>query len=220
MLIPSALLAAAVAAVPSATAPVTPIPAPVETIAIGAVNLSVPVPAGYCVPEGETAVIVAMTNAADTMNDTPLALVSCRPGTRPLADYYLFKASKQVQGLELSRPVLLAGLGPAFKMLDSKAIMDKVKSSMKDSFGDSVSLTEGSITPAGQDDVCGYLSGVLTGQANGQQTRLAVAVCLTSVNRKVVSINHYEPAEANRGQAAMLADVRAIAERMIAANEH
>jgi hypothetical protein len=211
-------LAAALPTAPNAAASAGS-PASVERFTIGTTSIAVPLPAGYCVPDGDTAAATAMANAADTMNDTPLSLVSCRPGVGPLDDYYLFKTPKQASAVELSRPVLLAGLGPAFKALDMGQVMDKVKSSLKDGFGDSVTIGEGSMAPAGQDGVCGYLLGSFTVQAGGRQMRLVVALCVTAINRKVININHYEPASAGRSQAQMLADVRAIADRMIAANE-
>jgi hypothetical protein len=207
------MLAAAVPATPPPVAPAE------QRFAIGTTGIILPTPPGYCVPQGNAEAAIAMVNAADTMNDTPAALVSCRPGVQPLADYYLFKSPKQAVAAELSRPVLLAGLGPAFKALDMNQVMDKVKSSLKDGFGDSITIGEGSMAPAGQDGVCGYLLGSFTVAAAGQQERLVVALCVTTIKRKVININHYEPAAAGRSQAQMLADVRAVADRMIAANE-
>ncbi|OSZ72361.1 hypothetical protein CAP39_03180 [Sphingomonas sp. IBVSS1] len=207
------MLAAAVPATPPPVAPAE------QRFAIGATGIILPTPPGYCVPQGNAEAAIAMVNAADTMNDTPAALVSCGPGVQPLDDYYLFKSPKQATAFELSRPVLLAGLGPAFKALDMNEVMDKVKSSLKDGFGDSITVGEGSMAPAGQDGVCGYLLGSFTVEAGGRQVRLTAAVCVTSIKRKVININHYEPTSAGRSKVQMLADVRAMAERMIAANE-
>lgn len=212
-------LAAAVPTTPPPAVPATAPPPAVERISIGGTGIAVPVPAGYCPPQGNEVSVIAMVNAADTINDTPLALVSCRPGVGALDDYYLFKTTKTAVALELSRPVLLAGLGPAFKTLDTKALMDKAKSALKDGFGDSISVSDGTIAPAGQDDVCGYMAGILGVEANGQKGRIAIALCVTTIKRKLVTINHYEPASAKRSQAQMLADVRSFADRMIAANE-
>lgn len=167
------MLAAAVPATPPPVAPAE------QRFAIGATGIILPTPPGYCLPAGNAETAIAMVNAADTMNDTPAALVSCRPGVQPLDDYYLFKSPKQAATFELSRPVLLAG----------------------------------------QDQVCGYLLGSFTVEAGGRQERLTAAVCVTSIKRKVININHYEPTSAGRSKVQMLADVRAMAERMIAANE-
>lgn len=128
------------AAVPTTSSPAKP--PQVENPIIGKTSIAAPLPSGFCVPEGNEAVGIAMVNAADTMNDTPMALVSCGSGVKPMDDYCLFKSPKQ-----------------------------------------------------------------------------AAAVCFTSINRKVLTINHFERASAQRSQAALLAHVRAIADRMIAANE-
>lgn len=209
------LVAAPASAAPTATPTTT-----AAQFSIGPATLIMPVIAGYCPPEGDLATGLAMVNAADPVNDTPVSLVACRPGVPPMSEYYLIKSVKDFKAAELSRPVLLAGLGPAFKQLDTKALFEKAKEAMKDGLGGSITIGEGSISPSGQDDVCGYLLGTMTVQSAGGASKLVAAICITTVKHKIISINRYESADAKRTPLALLADVRAIAERMIATNEH
>lgn len=186
---------------------------------VGKTDLRFVVPPGYCAPDGEAAVGLAMVNAADPMNITPITVVSCRPGVAPMADYYMVKATKSLLDVEFSRKVLLAGLGPAFKTFDFKPVMDQVRTAMNDNFGSSIKLGEGTIVPLGQDDVCGYLGGVVSIQAGAEQKKIAAVVCITSVKMKMLNFYRFQADSPKLNQADMLASARALAERTIAENE-
>lgn len=186
---------------------------------VGKTDLRFVVPTGYCAPEGEAAAAIAMVNAADPANITPITVVSCRPGVVANADYYMVKATKQMLDGEFSRKVLLAGLGPAFKTFDSKTVMDQMRTAMKDNFGSSIKLGEGNIIPLGQDEVCGYLGGVIGVQSGSEQKKMAAVVCITSVKMKVLGFYHFQADSPTLNQANMLASARALAERTIAENE-
>lgn len=213
------IMAPLLAGLMAATVPAVAPPPGVMTFSVHTTPLRLTLPAGYCAPAGAQESVAAMAAAADPLNDTLATVLKCGPPQEGFTDYFLIKVTKAQQALELSRPVMLAALGPAFRTLDSKAIMDQTKSAMKDSFGDSIALTEGSITPAGQDGVCGYLNGVLSVQAGDQAGKMTLTTCVTTVKRKIVAINHYRVGAPQGTQAERLAIVRRIADGMIADNE-
>jgi hypothetical protein len=207
------LLAGLMAATASAT------PAGVVDFTVNTTPLRLSLPAGYCTPTGQLESVAAMMAAADNLNVTLATLATCGAPQAAFNDYFLVKAVKDSLPMELSRPVLMAGLGPAFKAVDGKAVLDHTRSAMKESFGDALTVTDGAIGPVGQDGVCGYLAGVMGVKSGETEAKVTLTSCVTSVKRKVIAIHHYRVGLPQGTQAERLAVVRRVADRMIAENE-
>jgi hypothetical protein len=204
----------------SLVAVATQAPASAIAIKIATTELRLTPPESHCVPIGEGAAVAQVMEAADTLNLTLATLVDCRPGAQPYRSYYLVKTPRGALLSTIQRPELMAQLGPAFQAIDLAALQKQVDSGLTTALGRDLKLDVGSIKPAGQDEVCGYLAGELrmTG-ADGKPAAVTMAGCMTTVRGKLLTIYHYQPAGSESGLAKHLAVVRAVADRMIADNE-
>ena len=85
------------------------------TFAVGEESFSIPVPDGYCVPDGRDKQIIDLTASGDKQNITPLSLIRCERRNHPDGiglDYFLIKAPQAVLSTRIDRPEFLKMMAP------------------------------------------------------------------------------------------------------------
>src|SRR5436305_721834 len=130
------------------------------------VEISLPIPKGYCLPQGKGVTVSQLVAATDDANVTNLTLHQCGDETR-FMDYYILKTSKILLALAVSREDLIAQVVEA---LDEPAVKEsidpaKVNPEVERSFATVVGekpTVNGGIRWLGHDEVCVYLAGVMT----------------------------------------------------------
>lgn len=207
------LLAATLAA-STAGAAVTPAP---STFRIGGVDFALPLPTGYCVPQGKQIDIAQLIAAADPNSVTHLTLMKCGVEiTTGANDYTLIKTPKTALVAAVDRPTLLASLGAEFdkpetlKYLQSDAFDKKVSEDAGKVIPGKPQFT-GDIKPLGRDDVCAYLGGTTKVVGNGASYSQAVGTCITSIGKRVVVVNRYGIRADEAGVAILLRQAKALA---------
>lgn len=187
------------------------------------VEVALPIPKGFCLPRGKGAVVAQLLAAGDTSNVTHLTLDSCNEQAADI-DYYLFKTTRSVLAIQVSREEWIAALiahldDPAVKTaIDPSKIKPEVEREFETMFGQKASVG-GDITWLGHDDTCVYLGGVMSFETEGVSYKRAVSGCMTAVGGRSVNVYRYSegvPANVTR----YLADVKAIALSMQGAPAH
>ena len=185
---------------------------------MGGIEITAPLPQGYCLPAGNQIDAAQLVAAGDTLNVTHLTFFVC--GTKEMADdYILLKTPTQVLAATVTLPELLDGLGAAFanptfrKSLESGDFTKDSAKSVSRALGSEIGLA-GQILPIGKDDRCAYMGGTIAVQGYGMAYSLSIGMCLTVVAGKVISINWYGPDKGKEGIAALLLKTRAYAERL------
>lgn len=167
---------------------------------VGGTMLSVPVPAGYCLPKGrdkETADILA---SGDKDNATLTTLIRCDQAESEKGvgnDYILIKSPRLVLGQTISRPDLLASLEAEFGKagwqdgtIGSKATRD-ASNGLSEAFQTQVNI-EGDIGVRGSDGDCAYVGGTLQFSGGGISYPIILGGCITSSGGKVVMVYSYD----------------------------
>lgn len=183
------LLTAILAILPTMATPVQASDAKLADFRVGGVSFSLPIPDGYCPPAGKDADVAQVMSASDTTNTTDLTLVRCDEGVVQGAnDYTYIKTPIAALLVAIDRPTLLAQLGAEFdKAVDTNAWRDQAAKSLSDVMRAKVDVS-GNFAPRGKDDVCGYMAGVLHFAAANVSYDQPVAVCITSVGDRVLSV--------------------------------
>lgn len=180
---------------------------------------------GYCLPNAELKAIEQLMAAADTMNVTLLTMVRCDDAIAPLTmdEYFILKAPKTELFATLTQEQLFEGLSEEFgnpqsevNMLDGK-VMDEVSETYTNLLNTELKV-DGTINPAGIDDVCGYLAGVLELSSDGETIKASAAVCLTIAKNKLLSVNYYAPGETEADVRSAMAKAKDIAKFIRATN--
>ena len=195
-------------------AAVTPAP---STFRIGGVEFALPLPTGYCMPQGKQIDIAQLIAAADPNSVTHLTLVRCGVEmTTGANDYTLIKTPKTALVVAVDRPTLLKSLGAEFdnpetlKYLQSDAFDKKVSEDLGKVIPGKPQFA-GDIKPLGRDDVCAYLGGTTKVEGNGASYSQAVGTCITSIGKRVVVVNRYGVRTDSAGVVALLRQARALA---------
>lgn len=125
---------------------------------VGTVSFAMPVPEGYCVPEGEAIARMQRVSARDSEGVTALALVSCGEHA-DIGDFMMIKTSPAFA----ARPMTLAELmsDPTFANPPRADTASPGKRTMTRANGEQVEV-EGGARGMGHDDVCGYVGGAMT----------------------------------------------------------
>ncbi len=187
------------------------------------VEVALPIPKGFCMPQGKGAIVAQLLAASDTVNVTHLTLNSCDAQAAD-TDYYLFKTTRSVLAIQMSRKEWIAALleyleDPAVKnAIDPAKIGPEAEREFEKVFGQKASVG-GDITWLGHDEACVYLGGVISFETEGVRYKRAVSGCMTAVGGRSVNIYRYSeglPANATR----YLADVKAVALSMQGAPAH
>jgi hypothetical protein len=145
------------------------------------VEISVPIPKGYCLPQGRGVTVAQLVAASDNANVTDLTLHQCGDETR-FVDYYLLKTTKSLLALNISRGELIAAMvealdDPAVKAsIDPARLSPEIERSFSEVTGQKTAITSG-LRWVGHDDVCIYLAGIVTFKGEAGESRRAVSGC-------------------------------------------
>jgi hypothetical protein len=178
---------------------------------VGGVSFSLPIPDGYCLPIGEAADVMAKIAAADAVNTTDLALMRCDGKLiRGANEYTTIKTPSAALLLTIDRPTLLAQLGPQFDQPLDKSWRDLAAKSLSKLNGSKIDIT-GDFGPRGKDAICGYLAGILHFTADAASFDQPVAMCMTAVGGRVLSIYRGGTKTDEASILALMREARAIA---------
>ena len=186
------------------------------------VEIALPIPKGYCLPQGKAAVVAQLLAASDDTNITNLTLYQCGDQTR-FVDYYILKTTKALLTLTISREDLIATMVEALDDPGVKAAVDPAKLSpeierdLANVTGQKTSVN-GDIRWLGHDEVCIYLAGVVTFKAPSGDSMRAVSGCMTAVGGRAVNLYRYSDGADPANAARYLPDVKAMALSMQAAS--
>ena len=140
------------------TAQAAPVP-----FRIGAVELTMPLPAGFCEPSKNAAAAVQLLAAADDVNLTHLTMLPCDDGSLSKPDYVIVKTPKTMLLATLTRETLLAELAKVFDATTYKPLPgtnDNIEKRFEELVGEHPEIL-GAVKPLGRDDICSYMGGVL-----------------------------------------------------------
>lgn len=179
---------------------------------VGGVSFSLPLPASYCLPAGKDAAVAKLMAAGDTTNTTDLTLVRCDEGIVPGAnDYTYVKTPVAALQITIDRPTLLAQLGAEFgKAIDTTSASSQAGKKLSEVAGMKIDIS-GSFAPRGKDDVCGYMAGVLHVATDKISYDQPIAVCITSVGGRVLSVYRTGKKNDEAGILALMREARLLA---------
>jgi hypothetical protein len=180
---------------------------------VGGVAFSMQIPDGYCLPSGKMADIAQLLAAGDTVNTTDLMLTRCDGEVLKWANDYTFVKTPSTALLAtVDRATLLTQLGLAFgKTLDTKSWRDTAAKSMSDITGTKIDIS-GTFAPRGKDDMCGYMAGVLHYDTPGISYDQPIAVCITAIGGRVLSIFRTGTKSDEAGILSLMRETRALAQ--------
>lgn len=182
----SLIFALALAAQPTSSARTT-------EINVGAVRLRVPLPVGYCLPEGDQVAVAQLLAAVDTDNVTLLTLNDCE-SMRADGNYLIIKTPISVLNAEISRAELIGEMTTpeaAQGMEEGASDSDRETNERYAELGAEDASIATDIKMRGNDDVCVYLGGIGTETVGGKVIPKAIAGCLTAVGGRMVSLYGY-----------------------------
>ncbi len=189
-----------------------------ETIEVGGVKITVPIPDGYCVPDGMMAEMTKKIADMDKYNATHLTIMKCDEdgSLSPEPDYFILKTPMTMLTMDVNKPGLIASMGAAFanpafgKMMNGEAMNNEMSSAMSEGFGTKMDFN-GETRPLGKDSDCAYIGGVMEMSTEAMSRKLATAICVTAVGKRTVTINWYGTDTTNEGVVALAKKARAIA---------
>jgi hypothetical protein len=188
------------------------------------VEIALPVPKGYCEPQGHGIAVAQLVAASDDDNVTDLTLHQCGDETR-FVDYYILKTTKVMLTVAVSREELIAAMVDALDDPAVKASVDpaKLNPEIERGFagvtGQKLSV-DTSVRWVGHDDVCVYLAGTVTFKDPKGDSARAMSGCMTAVGGRAVNIYRYSDGADPKNAARYLADVKAMALSMQGAPAH
>lgn len=186
---------------------------------MAAIDFSVSVPSGYCLPQGKNSDIAQMIAAADSQNITHLTIPLCN--NDEWMDYYILKTPKKVITTVVDLPEFLSAMGKAFdnpaikKFIANEQIDQQVEKDLAQIFGGKIDFS-GEIKPLGKDERCAYLGGVGEFKNVPQPYKIAIGACMTVVSKKVITVYSYGPRIDNDGVLNEIKKARALAGKISA----
>ena len=167
---------------------------------VNGIGLTMPLPAGYCIPAGQDKLIADTLAKGDTDNLTLATLIRCDKAGRtegPGNDYMLIKTPKASLGSVLPRATLLSALSAEFGKAEwqSGATGEQATAHAAKGISDALSTPvdiKGDLAPRGTDADCAYLGGTLTVDGGGVRYPIILGGCITSVADKVVAVYTYD----------------------------
>ena len=167
---------------------------------VNEVKMAVPIPAGYCLPEGSDKRTADLLAKGDVENVTLATLIRCDKAGRtegPGNDYMLIKAPKPALGTRMTRAEFLTAMSAEFGKAEwqngesgTKATASAAKG-LSDAFNTSVEIS-GAVGPRGADSDCAYLGGMLNVDGGGVTYPIILGGCLTTAGEKVVAVFAYD----------------------------
>jgi len=181
---------------------------------VGGANFEMPIPAGFCLPNGKTADAARLLATGDKDNVTSVTLLSCTGDG--FDTYILIKTPVSLSNTDFTREETLKSLGaafetPLFKDRLPSAVIDKSAQGLSEAFGQKVDLA-GEVKPLGKDQACAYLGGTMDVKMPQITYRVSVGTCLTAVGRRFIAVNAYGPDKGSAGVAALVATARRVME--------
>lgn len=187
----------------------------------GGVEFEVPLPAGYCLPQGQDIDVAQVLAAADHSNVTHLTLQRCHHEDGPLLDYILIKTPTQALLARVGREELLEGVGQAFdaapfaSAIESGEFLSEAAEGLSSATGTLVDMS-GGIRPLGRDSMCAYLGGIVEISSGVASYSISIGSCITAISDRVVAVHWYGPDTGSAGVAALLTRARRLAETISA----
>ncbi|UKK82822.1 hypothetical protein L7H23_09565 [Sphingopyxis sp. BSN-002] len=157
-----------------------------------------PIPEGYCLPDGNDKALFDVTASGDKYNITPLALIRCDRRHHPEgigADYLVVKAPLGMLDAEISRPEFLKLVEPEMgkaKWQDGESgkLLGDVSKNMTEATGSEIAIT-GTLAPQGVDADCAYIGGKLNVEVTTRSMVILGGICMTAVGGKIMTVNAY-----------------------------
>jgi hypothetical protein len=188
---------------------------------VGGAELSMPLPDGYCMPSGKDIDVAQLMAAADKVNVTHAMVVKC--GSQPqLLDYFILKTPVEALLPVLDRQEFLKLMKTEFVKPEMQNYMsdDKLEQEVGRSYEkvlqQKISM-DAQIDFRGSDDVCVYLGGYGLVTDIPQPYSIAVGLCMTTVEGKMLSVNIYAPPADSADVAKLMTRAREIALSIMAA---
>lgn len=217
-------LNAAVAAFLLSASPLAAQAAEVKVIRVMGDDIQVPVPDGYCEPQGPYRDNAQRAEASDSQNVTFLTLFRCdeMAAGGDLQHLIYIKAPKPALAARATLKELLDAMGaiPASELsaaLDDNRIRPGVEKDASQVFGTSVQI-QSEIKPATKDAFGWYMAGTVDYSVAGRNLGLAVAIGMTAVKGHVLSYNAYGPGKDVTAVRAALAQAKAETKVFVEAN--
>ena len=168
----------------------------VVNFSIGNRQFSMPVPEGYCTPEGE---LVDAANAAaeiDTMNVTLTTLFACNEGEMqmPVERYILVKTPRFAVHELLEKVTSLQEWEMDLRGPDAEGgaqIEEGVEDSYQRMRGENLEL-DMTTRLLGRDEECVYLGGRFATESSARSILGRAVTCMTVRGRKAININLYD----------------------------
>jgi len=186
-------------------------------------DIRVPIPDGFCEPEGPFQDNARLAEASDTQNVTFLALFSCADMAKGDVQHMIYiKGPKELLTTRASLKELLDAMGAVpesemNKVLADDSISPGVEKDASKAFGQKVEMkTE--IQPAAKDAYAYYLAGSVEADVGERHIVTAVGVAMTSVKGHVLSYNAYMPGKDVAAIRAALEQAKAETRKLLAAN--
>ncbi|KUR70435.1 hypothetical protein AQZ52_16580 [Novosphingobium fuchskuhlense] len=191
---------------------------PVEVpFRVGEAAMAMPVPAGLCVPTGQTAALSQMTSAADTRNVTVTDFWTCGAPEKAAERYLIIKVPTQALLVRIEKASALDMFekmlsGPDSPRYFGAGIDSQVKEGIDKVIGGQ-STVKSDFGYIRRDADCVYMGGKVSIGLNTDKQPAAgmVALCMTVVGQKLVNVNLYD-SRPGADITAMLADARAVAQ--------
>jgi hypothetical protein len=160
------------------------------------VRFALPIPKGYCLPQGAAAEGMRRLAEIDTRNVAHFALTTCGD-ERMEGDHIRILTSRSMLDAVVTRETLLANMKPLFATpgaLDTARTLDQASDALTQSLGTRVDL-RGKLGPIGMDSVCAFMGGFATVTMGDSSYVQSVAACMTTVGDRVLQIYSTGPGE-------------------------
>lgn len=164
---------------------------------IGEAAMTMPIPAGLCLPTGDSAAIAQMTAAADGRNVTVADFWTCGAAEQAGTHYVLLKVPTQVLLMRLPKEDTLASLNATLTGPDSPKFggdFDRMAKEGIDKVTGLQTKVESDFGYISRDADCIYMGGrvSIAFEAGKPAKPGLVATCMTVVGEKLVNVNVYD----------------------------
>jgi hypothetical protein len=182
---------------------------------IGGVDFSLPIPDGYCKPAGKGLDVAQAMAATDDLNVTHLLLQNCDPKLSDV-DYFILKTPKNALLVNAPRAELLSAMQAEIsKPINQEEIFgDKMNQQASAGFDRVFNMKidmDAAIGPRGYDDTCAYIGGYISYTNITEPYKIAIGMCFTSINSKIMTVNVYGQPKDQTDVARLLARSKLIA---------
>ncbi|MBX3483991.1 hypothetical protein [Phenylobacterium sp.] len=165
-------------------------------VRVGGDEIRVPVPDGYCPPEGRYANIAQVTDAMDSQSITYLALIDCEAlaAGANLRRYLFLRAPKAMADQKLTRAELIERMGPIpetpLNLALGNPAWEQARAEAERAAGRKLKVGA-DMRPVARDANGYYVAGVIRLSAGAEARPTAVAVGATVVKGHVLAVTSY-----------------------------